>query len=319
MTLLPARSALCARATTRVTLTSSSRSFTTTSINAQDAVPPQSPSYIRLPSPPQSSEPQKQRVRGHLPVPREIFPRREGDRKIQPDYIQKTAPLPKDANEAVDSSKPVNKVREWKRRMASQRRENLEESLQTLWTRSEERHRKQATRTSANFLKNKRAMNAPEREDDRITRSTVLDSLMDTSVKPDPDRFARAERGIQNVAQMQAKKRDERRDALMDLYMKASDFIVHEKDLKAEIERVFAEDVFRKKATSRNSIGAADNVWDVDGSPTTIGDMVLDAMGTSKRPLEASTTEFERSAMRTKRIAEEFTGGRSPVPDSKKA
>ncbi|KAK0387168.1 hypothetical protein NLU13_5481 [Sarocladium strictum] len=313
MAVLSARSALCARATAR-TAASLSRAFCTTPSNAQNIIPPQSPSYIRLPSPPQSEETKRSRVRGHLPVPRDIFPRREGRRKVEPDYIEKTAPLPQNP-EVEDSSKP-NKVREWKRRMAAQRRENLEESLQALWVRRQQSNRQHAQKVSANFNANKRAMRAPERADDRITRSTVLDAMLDTSVKPDPDRFRKAASSAAKVRAIQDAQREARRDALMDLYMKASDFIVNENDLKAEIEKNFSEDFFRKRALSGNLIGAADNVWDVEGLPTTVGEMAKDVMGTSKKPLEASVTEAERTALRTKRIAEEFTGGKIETPES---
>lgn len=252
-----------------------------------------------------------------MPVPRDIFPRREGRRKIEPDYIEKTAPLPQKAAEAEDPSQPPNKVREWKKRMASQRRENLEESLQALWVRRQESDLAQRQKVSANFYLNRRAMRAPERADDRITRSTVLDAMLDTSVQPDPDRFSRAIESKRKVENIQRQQKEARRDALMDLYMKASDFIVHENDLKAEIEKNFADDYFRKRALSGNLIGAADNVWDVEGVPTTVGEMTRDVMGTSRKPLEASVTEAERTALRTKRIAEEFTGGKIETPDSK--
>lgn len=314
MAVTPVRSALCARATARTVLTAS-RSFTTTSINAQNIVPPQSPSYIRLPTPPQSEEKHKPRVRGSLPVPRDIFPRREGDRKVQPDYIKQTAPLPQNV-EAQDSGKEPNKIREWKRKMASQRRENLEDSLQALWVRRQQSNEARRSRVKSNFTANKRAMRSKENKVDQIGRGTVLSSLLNTTVLPDPDRFERAERSKAKVQAIQAAQKEARRDALMDLYMKASDFIVQEKDLKAEIDKCFSEDYFRKKALSGNLIGAADNVWDVEGFPTSIADMAKEILGTSKKPLEASVTEAERSALRTKRIAEEFTGGKIETPDS---
>ncbi|KAK3182497.1 hypothetical protein K4F52_006137 [Lecanicillium sp. MT-2017a] len=287
-------------------LPSVSRAFTTSaaSLSSSNSVPPESPSYINLPTPPQSEEIRPERVRGHLPIPREVFPRAEGDRKVRGDYVDKTAP-----RRAKERELRSDEAR-WKTEMADSRRKNLEEGLQALWQRREKRDTARNARVARNFRANQRAAMAPEREDDRLTRSTVLDAMRDTKVYADPERFARAEKSRANVLGREEAKREARQDALRELYISASNFIVTEDDLKAEIDKVFTEDYFRMQSQSISRHGATENVWGVYGAPTSISNMLASTTGTATtRIMDADETEFDRSAKRQKRIAEEFTGG----------
>ncbi|KAM0559531.1 hypothetical protein ACHAPJ_004561 [Fusarium lateritium] len=294
--------ASCPRATTRQ-LFVASRAFSTSAVTHQQ-VPPESPSYIRLPTPPQSDEKKLPRVRGHLPVPREIFPRIEGDRKIRADYIKQTVP------KASNVRPPKNENQEWKRKMANSRRKNLEVGLKELWARRNRRDAIQNERVSRKFNEHHQAVKAPEREDDRLTRSTVLESVLDTTTYPDPDRFSRADRSRSKVKAMEGSKREARRDALMELYINASNFIVTENELKAEIDHIFAEDFFQKQGYDVGRYGAAQNTWDVWGKPTSITNMLETTTGTSTKVMDFYESEYDRSVKRQKRIAEEFTGGK---------
>ncbi|CAM1510106.1 Fc.00g004410.m01.CDS01 [Cosmosporella sp. VM-42] len=291
----------CPRATARQ-LISLSRSFSTTP--AVLNVPPESPSYIRLPTPPQSDEKKLPRVRGHLPVPREVFPRIEGNRKVRPDYISQTAPKP------AEPRKPENETQAWKMKMANTRRGNLEKGLKDLWARREKSDRRRNARVSQKFEEHNRAARAPERKDDVLTRSTVLDSVLDTQVYIDPDRFRRAEKSYHKTLAVQNSKREARRDALMELYINASSFIVNENELKAEIENVFSEDFFKKQGQTMGRYGNAENTWDVHGKPPSIANMLEDTTGTSTKIMDIFESEYDRSVKRQKRIAEEFTGGK---------
>ncbi|KAF5019425.1 hypothetical protein F66182_8568 [Fusarium sp. NRRL 66182] len=294
----------CPRAAARQ-LFAASRAFSTSAATLQhQQVPPESPSYIRLPTPPQSDEKKLPRVRGHLPVPREVFPRIEGDRKIQADYIRQTVP------KAANARSPQNKSQEWKQKMANSRRENLEMGLKELWVRRNRRDAAQNERVSRKFRENHQAVKAPEREDDRLTRSTVLDSVLDTKTYPDPQRFSRADRSRHKVKTIEGAKREARRDALMELYINASNFIVSEKELKDEIETIFADDYFKKQGYSHARYGSAENTWDIWGKPTSINNMLETTTGTSSKIMDFYESEYDRSVKRQKRIAEEFTGGK---------
>ncbi|KOS23429.1 hypothetical protein ESCO_006641 [Escovopsis weberi] len=283
-----------------------SRAFSSTPAALSNPVPPESPSFIRLPEPPQSQsdETKPPRVRGTLPVPREVFPRADGDRKTQPAYIERTAPKSPRAKE------PANAAQRWKKEMADSRRANLTQGLRALYERREKKDAERNARVSANFRRNNEAAAAPEREDERLTRSTVLDAVLDTRVYPDPEAPARLLRSKAKVAAKDNAKLEARRDALMELYINASSFIIHEKELKEEIDRIFTEDYFQKESQAEDRQGATENVWGVYGKPPSIGDMLATTMGTSTRVMDFYESEHDRSVKRQKRIAEELTGGK---------
>lgn len=228
----------------------------------------------------------------------------EGDRKIRADYIKQTVPKP------AHKQKPMNETQEWKQTMANSRRQNLETGLKELWVRRNRRDAVQNERVSHKFLENHRAVKAPEREDDRLTRSTVLKAVLDTKTYPDSKRFARAKESRVKVKAIEEAKREARRDALMELYINASNFIVNESELKEEIDTIFAEDFFHKQGFDIGRYGSAQNTWDVWGKPTSIGNMLETTTGVSTKIMDFYETEYDRSVKRQKRIAEEFTGGK---------
>ncbi|KAJ2972001.1 hypothetical protein NQ176_g7406 [Zarea fungicola] len=96
----------------------------------------------------------------------------------------------------------------------------------------------------------------------------------------------------------------------MELYINASNFIVTEAELKAEIDKVFTEDYFRKQSIMTHRPGATENVWGVHGKPPGIATMFENLTRTSTNMATADVSEFDHSVKRTKRIAEEFTGGK---------
>ena len=277
--------------------------FSTTPSRSSN-IPPESPSYIRLPKVPQSTEAKPERVRGTLPVPRDVFERREGDRKTRPDYIAKTAP------QRVDD-RPLNSdTQRWKKQLADSRRQNLEEGLQGLWRRHETREQGRAERARRREDALRRAHEAAEPKAAVMTRGTVLASIADTAVHPDPERFDKAERSRARVLAQESARRDARRDALMELYINASSFIVTEAELKEEIDKLFHEDYFRKQSVKGYRPGATENVWGVYGKPPGLAAMFETVTRTSTNVANASESEFDHSVKRTKKISEELTGGK---------
>jgi len=138
----------------------------------------------------------------------------------------------------------------------------------------------------------------------------VLDAIKDTKVHIDPDRFSRADRSRTKVLARESAKREARRDALMELYISASDFIVHESELKAEIDKVFSEDFFKTQSHAVGRPGMAENTWGVYGKPPSIADMLESTTGTSSKLVDYYESEYDRSVKRHKRISEELTGGK---------
>jgi hypothetical protein len=98
-------------------------------------VGPESPNYIEVPRTLQPDLPQRPRVKGTLPVPREIFPARRAD-KLTWAYISAATPEPTRVK-TIRKDDPHAESIEWKRRMAESRRNNLREGLQELYTRKQ--------------------------------------------------------------------------------------------------------------------------------------------------------------------------------------
>ncbi|PFH55389.1 hypothetical protein XA68_18434 [Ophiocordyceps unilateralis] len=269
-------------------------------------IPPESPAYIRLPSTPQSDETRPPRVRGHLPVPRELFPRAEGDRKLQPQYIRSVVPKP--ANRPV----ACNATQQWKYVLADRRRENLGDSLGALWNRRAKSAELRNAHVNRKLQEHQRAAAAPEREDDRLTRTTILEKLLDTKVYADANRFLRAARSRTQVLAMESAKREARRHALTELYIIASNFIINEKQLDEEVDDLFREDHFTLKSRDTNRLGLAENIWGLHGKPPSIANMLRETGRPSTKLADYHEAEYARTVERHKRITEDLTGGRMP-------
>ncbi|KAK2730395.1 hypothetical protein CKAH01_09509 [Colletotrichum kahawae] len=283
------------------------RPFSTTTANLK--VPPESPEWIQVPVPPQSqsSEQKLKVVRGTLPVPRDPFPRKEGDRKVKPEYLTQTAPKP--SNEASQRPVEPGSRREHRRLMADSRRENLQTALKGLYQRKKTTADAIAATSRQRRLDNTRAAKAPEREDDRLTRSSVLSSLKATmSVELDPHRYERAEQSKANTAVLAQQKTDAKRDALMELYINSSDFIVTEEELNDELDRLFAEDFWKRQGQSM--VMDQENAWDVWGAPPTVQTMLDEMLQKESNAIDSQQTQGGRTVTRQKIVAEELTGGK---------
>ncbi|KAF5519564.1 hypothetical protein CGCA056_v009214 [Colletotrichum aenigma] len=288
------------------------RPFSTTTANLK--VPPESPEWIQVPVPPQSqsSEQKLKVIRGTLPVPRDPFPRKEGDRKVKPEYLEQTAPTP--SNEASQRPVEPGSRREHRRLMADSRRENLKTALKGLYQRKKTTVDAISATSRQRRLDNARAAKAPEREDDRLTRSSVLSSLKTTmSVDLDPLRYERAAESKAKTAALAQQKTDAKRDALMELYINASNFIVTEEELNDELDRLFAEDFWKRQGQSM--VMDQENAWDVWGAPPTVQTMLEEMFKRETNAIDSQQTEGTRSVNRQKTIAEELTGGKMKGSD----
>lgn len=267
----------------------------------RSSLPPQAPDFIPVPTPPLSEEKRPSRVRGSLPVPRKVFPQAADARKADAAYVDKAYPHPKKkpAPETLDPDHPAA----WKRLMAENRRTNLRSGLQELWGRKQRKERRAAKAVAEKQREHVKAGRAPERLDEFLTRSTILEQSIQTEVLPDPLRFERAEAGRQAVARREQEKKDARRDALMELYMNARSFIVTEQQLEEEVESVFSENYWRDPAR--------DSAWEQWGTQSGIYDMVGRVVRDSPtNAMEKYTADYSRNMKRQKRTAEELTGGK---------
>lgn len=275
--------------------TSQVRSF---SVSSKLRVGPESPNYIEIPQTLQPDLPAKPRVKGTLPVPREIFPARRPD-KATSAYIAAATLEPSKAK-TIRKGDPNAETIEWKRKMAASRRKNLEEGLVELYERKKTTDAAMTRISAAKQARRERVLRQPQREDERLTSPTVLPALTASSgILPDPDRDARIAESRERVLEKQLQKSAHRLDKLHTLYMNARNFITTEEQLAQEIEAKFREDGGQEW---QSDSGVGNNVW-AKGAPPTIQDIV-------KNQTKDELGRWRIEQDRMDKVVEEMTGGK---------
>ena len=262
-------------------------------------VGPESPSYIDVPQTIQPEKASKRRVKGTLPVPREIFPARRTD-KPSKEYLAAATSLPTNQT-PVDPNDPHAEYIESKRRMADMRRNNLREGLLELHKRKKGTDNAMMARSTAKQQQREKIFRQPDRDDEVLTRPSVVQEMQPKKlpVLPDPDRAERLAKSRARLEAVNAQKQLERTANLQALYMSARDFITTEAQLAAAIEREFPEG---PNEAFRNDQFQGENIWNV-GPPPTVQSIVYD----SKR---AETARWDLIQGRVKKLGEEITGGK---------
>ena len=235
-------------------------------------------------------------------MPRKVFPQPSDSRKLEPSYLTETYPrsekTPSPATLAEDHPQ------HWKRIMAESRRKNLRAGLKGLWRRKLKRDEREASLEADKHKAHMAAGLAPERTDEFLTRSTVLQETLNTEVLPDPERFEKAEASRRRTLQVEEEKREARLHSLMELYVHANNFIVDEKELETEVDHLFSENYWRDP--SKNS------AWQEWGTQSGIYEVVAQAVRDSppSNGLGHYTADYTRNMRRQKKTAEELTGGK---------
>lgn len=191
--------------------------------------------------------------------------------------------------------------------MAATRRQNLREGLVELHSRKVKSDKSMAYKSAAKAEDYKRRVNAPPREDERLTAVTILASTrkLNSGNVPDPnreERVAAAKARVENKAMILEQ---ERRDALHTLYMHARDFITTEEQLDEAIEKIFVDRPFEDHLNA-----GKDNIWDAYGPPPTVQEMLSEINNTQKNALDYHQGPAVPYGRRILKIAEELTGGK---------
>ena len=272
----------------------------------RSAIPPESPHFIEIPRQIQPYAIRRPWVKGVLPVPRQIISQKPQDQaKSTVDYLASVTPEPLRDNSA-DADARTRDFVSWKARQAERRRQNLREGLVELHHRDARSIQQMTERSSRKQAKNKAARNAFEREDDRLTRSTVLDGLRAANIRglPDPGREARLVRKRENVARMQALQEERRREKLHTLYVNAGHFITTRAQLDETIDKVFDD---TKQFESDMRPGS--NVWNL-GVPETVQELLGDRSGRGAKAVDPADENAVITRKRMDQIAAELTGGK---------
>ncbi|KAJ5543331.1 hypothetical protein N7535_005759 [Penicillium sp. DV-2018c] len=262
-------------------------------------VGPESPHFIDVPKIIQPTNPSKPRVRGTLPVPRELFPARRTDKPTKK-YLKAATPVPM-SNRTVSLDSSDAEKQEWRHKMADLRRQNLRQGLLDLYARKTSSEYRMMTRSLEKQDRRDRILQQPEREDELLTRSSTIQAMQPHKqpVLPDPNREERLALSRARLEARQAQKEAERRDYLQALYMNARNFITTEEQLAAEIDRVFPEG---ENEAWRNDHQPGENIWNL-GNPPTINSLL-------QKTHNSETARWDLSQERVKKLAEAITGGK---------
>ncbi|KAF9883387.1 hypothetical protein FE257_003510 [Aspergillus nanangensis] len=277
-------------------VTAQARGFSSSSCRR---VGPESPNYIDVPRTIQPDLPSKKHVKGTLPLPRELFPVRRADKPSE-EYIAAATQLPS-SDTPVDPTDPHAQYIDWKKRMAEMRRQNLREGLLELHTRKQRTDRSMVQRSTEKQKRRERVLRQAEREDERLTRSSVIQEMLPkrTPVLADPNREERLAKSQARQEVIRAQKELEKQDMVQSLYMNARNFITTEAQLAAEIEKVFPDG---ENEAWRNDHQQGENIWNLGVPPT-----VLWTVNESRKN-EASRWDLIQG--RVKKLGEQITGGK---------
>ncbi|CBX99408.1 hypothetical protein IAQ61_000490 [Plenodomus lingam] len=269
------------------------------------ALGPQSPNYIEVPQPAQPSYPAKPAVKGHLPVPRDIFKTRNIHPKQSKIFLDRTTKTPKDLKRPGPYSRDAD-LRLYKQRLSEKRREALREGVKQLHERKVATEAEYLAKIQAQGASRREAAMAPRREVDVLTETSVSKGIRDFlsgNLPPRKDiteaRRRAYERRMANLHAMRTLR-------LHDLYTNAREFIVDESQLDEAIDKAFG--------TEESPLG-----WDMKGimgprreskegfspwhgpMPEGVGDMLQKLRGGEGVGLAKE---------RVKKVAEELTGGK---------
>ena len=279
------------------------RTFSSTP--SAQALGPQSPNYIEVPKPLQPSYPAKPAVKGHLPIPRDIFKTRNIHPKESEIFISRSTRAPKNAKVPGPYSRDAD-YRLYKQRLAEKRRTALQEGVKELHERKVTSDAQYLSKIQAIGAYRREVAMAPPREVDVLTQTSVAKGIRDfltDALPPRPDimkaRRSAYERRVKKI-------QDVRTSRLHDLYTNARTFIVDEQQLDEAIEKTFG--------TEDLPMG-----WDMKGNmgPRNEGKEGLSPWqgplpeGVGERLQKLKGGEGVGLAKeRVKRVAEELTGGK---------
>ena len=270
------------------------------------AVGPEHPQYIEVPEAPQQTIPYHPPVKGTLPVPRNVLAGAGSKGKTSEAWLNATARRPRRQIKHRSGSRE-----EWQAKISESRRRNLEEGIRSINTRQQREARQAETRNRIREEERIAALDAPEREDERITLPTHgldLETLLH-KVPADPNRESRLADKRANYARHNALRANARMEHLHTLYMNARTFIVNTQQLDAAVDEAFGTNEKPVRWSEYGGNGAS--VWD-QGRPRGVADRLGQAQGSGGAAREAVKTKgdpLDLNRQRLRRIAEELTGG----------
>lgn len=310
---------LCISCRSRIAAQAQRRLFATSS--ALSILPPESPYYIDVPRSYQPEYVVPRRLKGTLPVPREIFPARQPNKPSE-EYLKNAT-----KNKAPQNVVPEPQMSEQARRrarMAAMRKSHLREGLTELYKRKQTMTAAVAARSAAKQAERARLIAQPEREDARLTMPSTPTTMQPSTAAIDEEASRHECERIQkqkqkNLARRTVAKESERLDALHTLYMNARSFITTEAQLEEAVERVFVPG--EQNDEWRTAASDGESIWN-KGAPPTVKELLeeADTRRSGREDLtKGSLTSVRMSESRRrqtldqermKKVAEVLSGGK---------
>ena len=295
------------------------RTFATSS--SRRIIPPESPAYVDVPDSYQPEAEYRPRIRGVLPVPKELFPPRSSD-KPSAEYLNRLI-RPQKRALSKNSSKMTADER-YKEAMTTVRRTHLRTSLIDLYNRKTRETNFMAARSSRRQAERARLIAQPPRLDESLTNTSVPQTVLPSFKLATRATAKTHATKLANTARQEAERAENRTSALHSLYMNARTFITTETQLAAEIEQVF-DHPEEEWGTLQ---GHGSSIWNRQ-PPATVQTLLRETVSMHDREQlggsqagkmglalgnltgqRAGVERFRTDQKRMKRIAEELTGGK---------
>ncbi|KAF2845003.1 hypothetical protein T440DRAFT_472999 [Plenodomus tracheiphilus IPT5] len=215
------------------------RPFSSTA--ATHALGPQSPNYIEVPTPAQPTYPVQPAVKGHLPIPRDVFKTRNIHPKQSKIFLNRTTKTPQDPKQPGPYSRDAD-YRLYRQRLADKRREALRAGVKELHERKVTTEAQYLAQIQAQGASRRHLAVAPRRDVDVLTETTINKGIRDFLTDGLPPRQDMTEARRRAYERRMAKVHAVRTSRLHDLYTNAREFIVDESQLDEAIEKAFGSE-----------------------------------------------------------------------------
>ena len=295
---------ICRGCRQRLLQRSSQRTFSTSARLA--VVPPEAPHFVDVPQPFQPDLAPRLRIKGILPVPREIIPQNR-PAKRSPEFLDR---LIRDPKVPVDESK-LNPTEQYKHQTTQLRKSHLRASLLQLQDRERNRLKRKTAKYNYTVTRQSNARHHPPRRDEQLTSVSIPSALLSNTVSTTPSSTAAEASLIHatktlNLQSHQSARRANQQDSLHTLYTSARHFILDSAALDAAIKKEFDDNDFG----SPNSRERVPNYWESVGAPDGTDAMIMRSYGSPRERVEEQGEAYRRDQERMKRLGEKLSGGK---------
>lgn len=270
------------------------------------ALGPESPNYVEVPKPRQPTYPLKPDIKGHLPVPRDVFKTRSKLPKESETFIAQSTQDAKKAKVPGPYSRDAEYILH-KQRLAESRKQALREGVKQLHKRKIKTEVKHLARIRKLGAQKRTLAMAPPRTVDVLTQTSISKSIRDFlhDKLPPASSGRNVRRRKLAYAKRIAKQDAVRRERLHDLYTNAREFIITEEQLDEAIEKAFGSEENPVRWDNRGNALTKDKAQGMSPWEGSIPEGVADKLQKLK-----GGEGVGLATERVRKVAEALTGGK---------